>query len=64
MPQVEDVPGPLDLYVKLTKPARKKLERILEALKQAEAKDDAVALRAAIRDLEIALQPDDLFPRM
>lgn len=50
--------------MKLTKPARKKLERILEALKQAEAKGDAAALRAAIRDLEIALLPDELFPRM
>lgn len=50
--------------MKLTKPVRKKLERILEALKQAEAKGDAAALRAAIRELEIALQPDDLFPRM
>lgn len=49
--------------MKLSSRARKKIEKLIAKLKAAEAKSDLAAVRAAIRELEIEIQPDEKFPR-
>jgi putative component of toxin-antitoxin plasmid stabilization module len=49
--------------MKLPIRARKKIEKLIAKLKAATATGDLAKVNAAIRELEIEIQPDEKFPR-